>query len=138
MRLDSRLVMSDAQAITVDAASTSHIDLDASRDIGAGEPLWWCVWCSETFLTTVSIDFKLQSDSDSGFATNLVTHITQNVVLASLLTGTRLIAQRLPLGIQRYVRTYYDVNTNATAGKVTSTILHDIEVRTMYAKNYSV
>lgn len=140
MRRDSRLIMSNAQAITADAASTSCIDLGSDRNIGAGRRLWFLAWLDEAFNTLTSLDIKLQSDSDAGFATALRTHITQNFALASLTpAGQRLVAAPLPLGIQRYVRSYYEVNgTDPTTGKISSTIAYGIDIRKMFPKGYSI
>lgn len=139
MQLDSRTVLSDQQAITADAASTDYIDLGADRDIGSGQPLWFVVYLDEAFNTLTSLDIKLQSDSDSGFATNLLTHISQNFLLAALTpAGQRLVAFALPLGIQRYVRAYFDVNgSNPSTGKLTAAIVANISNARFFAKGYS-
>lgn len=140
MRRDSRLLVSNAQAVTGDAASTSHIDLGSDRNIGAGTQLWFLAWLDEAFNTLTSLDIKLQSDTDAGFATALKTHITQNFLLAELTpAGQRLVASPLPLGIQRYVRAYYEVNgSNPSTGKLSATIAPWADVRKHYPKGYSI
>ncbi|MBI1359869.1 MAG: hypothetical protein GC155_06235 [Alphaproteobacteria bacterium] len=138
MRIDSRLVMSDEQAITGTAASTSHIDLGADRNIGAGEPLWWVVFCSEDFTLLTSLSMSLESDDNSSFSSP-VAKLTESKTLAQLAAGVRVVAQRLPDGLERYIRSKYTVTgTDPDAGKLTSCIAKAPELRKLYAKNYSV
>ncbi len=107
------------QAVTVDVASTNILDLDVAgiRIAGGGHPPWLIVKVKVAFLSIVSINIRLQTDSDDGFATTLRDIFQARFALAQLTAGALLINQALPhLDYQRYLRLYFDVFTSATAG----------------------
>ena len=109
------------QSVTADAASTNYLDLDVAGIMISGgcKPPWLIVKVGTAFATTVSINFRLQTDSDSGFATTLRDVFQARFALAQLTAGALLINQALPnLDFQRYMRLYFDVFTNATAGTI--------------------
>lgn len=69
MLIDSRLEFSDAQALTVTAASTNVIDLESARQVGVGEVLY-VVLTVDVALggTSPTVDAVLQTDDNSGFS----------------------------------------------------------------------
>jgi len=110
------------QTVTADAASTNLIDLDVAgiKIAGGSKPPWLIARVGTAFATTVSINFRLQTDSASGFATTLRDVMTVRVPLANLdAAGDLAINQPIPhFDYQRYMRVYFDVFTNATAGTI--------------------
>jgi hypothetical protein len=107
------------QAVTADAASTNLIDLDAAgvNVGGAKKGLYIVIKSTVAFLTTVSIEIQLQTDSDSGFATTLKEIQAWRFLLAQMTAGALLVNQALPVwSYQRYLRLYFNVFTDATAG----------------------
>ena len=78
MFVDSRLEFSDAQALTVTAASTDTVDIGGDFDVGVGEPMWWILQldvaaddgdANETYIA----DLETDSTSAFGSATTLAT-----------------------------------------------------------------
>jgi hypothetical protein len=116
-------VFSADQAITADAISTNVIDLQSTptlRDLSiSGAVVEFIV--TETFLTTVSIDFTVESDSTANLATSATVHALKNITLASggLAAGQRFVLPIAPgQNVERYLGVRYNVNTDATAGKI--------------------
>jgi hypothetical protein len=104
-------------AITVDAYSTSEVDFGVTNpNVAMNGNFGMHIIVTTSFVTTVSIDFK----AIDGAATAPTTHILaqRNLLLADLVAGKHYYIP-FPPSMLRYVRAYYDVNTNATAGKVT-------------------
>lgn len=139
MIFDKTLLLSDAQAITADAASTNVIDLLAAgkvygaaanltKDIGKGQSIPLLVQVVEAFNTLTSLTVTVQCDSVENFATpkNVV---SQTIALADLVAGKTVSLVAVPPGVdERYMRIYYDVTgTDPTAGKITAGIVHGIQ-----------
>ena len=108
------------QAVTTDAASTNIIDLDVAG-ISAVNPSigpYLILKVGDTaFADTVSIEVRLQTDSDSGFSTTLKHIGIWRFVLAQMTAGALLINQMLPIAdFQRYVRLHFNVFTTAADG----------------------
>ena len=107
-----------------DAASINYIDLDvAGLNIAGGKGQYLVIKCLETFATgngATGLDIKLETDTDSGFATALKGVATYNLLLASLTAGKLLVNQQIPVQkYQRYVRLYFNaVGGTWTAGKL--------------------
>lgn len=116
-------VFSADQAVTADAISTNVIDCQASptlRDLGI-LPMYVEFIVTETFLTTVDITFTVESDSTANLATSATVHASKNITLASggLAAGQRFILALAPgQNYERYLGVRYNVNTDATAGKL--------------------
>jgi hypothetical protein len=119
--IDYQERFSDAQAITVDAASTNYIDTQVA---GRAYDEQWLEVVVNTIFDSAgdagTLIVKLQTDSASTFdspATDLHTSLTYEQ--ADLVAGKMLVQMRLPEGLDRYIRVYYDNGTEAfTAGKV--------------------
>lgn len=107
--------LEDDTAITVDAYSTNEIDFEVTTP-KVGHNFGMHIIITATFATTVSIDFKVMTGAATAPATNIAAH--RNLLLADLVAGKHYFIP-VPPTLERYVRAYYDVNTNATAGKVT-------------------
>lgn len=129
MIFDQQTLLSDAQAITADAASTNVIDLGpiASgivRDIGKGKPIPLRVQVVETFNNLTSLGIALQVDSVENFASPK-TVWTTTILLADLVAGKVVIPEYVPRGTdERYMRLNYDVTGTApTTGQITAGVV---------------
>ena len=139
MILDSELIFSGTvssgtwtgQAITAsgDTASTSYVDTKAAGDaMNPGARIK--IVATELFAGTgTTIRARLQTDSDSGFATALVSLLdTGTIAKASTVAGTVLLDAVIPNGVKRYLRVLYTSdNTFETTGKVFAAIVLDTD-----------
>jgi hypothetical protein len=137
MILDDTLVLSDAQAITADAASTNIIDLLAAgtpvrmtnpvrRDIGIGTEIPLLITVMEAFNTLTSLTVSLQVDDDVAFGSPKTVASSAAIPLASLTLGAKItFPAEIPEGTdERYMRLFYDVTgTNPTLGKITAAVV---------------
>lgn len=137
--MDKRLTMSDAQALTTTAGSSSTVDLGAMTDcwgssvnpnVGKGEPLWVHVKVGTDFTSANTSSTLLatieHSPDDSTFSTLVAGTET---IIGDIDSGDELINQPLPATTYRYIRAYYTVGTAVfTAGTVDSWI--DLEAST--------
>lgn len=132
MIVDKELLCSEDQTLAFNignAASTNYIDLQKAG-FGKGEPIKvFCQLTADFGSTgnTGTLQVKLQSDSNTGFATNLISHVdTGAVAQATCVKGYRPIDVYLPLNCQRYVRFYYTIGTaNGTGGTISAGLLLD-------------
>lgn len=128
MLIHSDNKFSDAQVLTASAASTNYID---TKVLGDGTDGMYIVVWSPTILDSAGdaavLEIEVQSDSDSGFATNLVTHVEVHIAEADLTAGI-LAKIHLPLGLQRYVRLNYPVTTeDFTSGTISAAIASGVD-----------
>jgi len=119
--IDYQERFSDAQAITVDAASTNYIDTQVAGR--AYDEQWLEVMVNTTFDTSGeagTLVIKLQTDSDSAFGSATDLYTSASFAESALVAGAKLIQMRLPEGLERYIQLYFDVNNSDafTAGKV--------------------
>ena len=136
MFTDEYLYFSKAQAITGDEESDYYLDKGHLKDVGPGEPLYFCVQVEESFNTLTSMDIQLQSHEDTSFSTGTEILMTKNVLLAGLAVSSAPLGHPaavtsvntpIVLGVvpydtdERYLRAYYDVNgSNPSTGKISS------------------
>lgn len=133
MIFDSTLLLSNAQAITADAASTNIIDLGAPgkvygaganliRDVGKGKPIPLLVQVVEAFATLTSLTISLQVDDADTFGSPKTVWTSPAIPVAELIAGKVVVPEYIQRGTnERYMRLYYDVTgSNATAGKITA------------------
>ena len=139
MIFDNTLLLSDAQAITADAASTNVIDLGArgrvygaatnlSRDVGKGNKITLLAQVVENFNTLTSLTIKIECDSTDAFSSPK--SVAEQVIpLADLVAGKTFSIMYVPPGVdEHYMRLYYDVTGTApTAGKITAGIVAAVQ-----------
>ncbi|MCK0554660.1 hypothetical protein KFO32_16590 [Pantoea ananatis] len=137
MILDKLLMLSEAQAVTASAASTDVIDLGpidgTRRDIGAGYPLefWATVNTTAAAAGAATVNIQLQTSPDNSTWTTLTS--TGDLALSALTAGKRVMSQKVPQGVQRYLRVNYVVGTGPlTAGAFTAGINLDVDNNTPY------
>ncbi|HHK8874970.1 TPA: Bbp16 family capsid cement protein [Escherichia coli] len=137
MILDKLLMFSEAQAVTASAASTDVIDLGpidgARRDIGVGYPLefWATVNTTATAAGAATVNIQLQTSPDNSTWTTLTS--SGDLALSALTSGKRVMSQKVPQGVQRYLRINYVVGTGPlTAGAFTAGINLDVDNNSPY------
>ncbi|MGQ7806317.1 Bbp16 family capsid cement protein [Hafnia alvei] len=137
MILDKLLMFSEAQAVTATAASTDVIDLGpidgTRRDIGVGYPLefWTTVNTTATASGAATVNVQLQTSPDNSTWTTIAS--SGDLALSALVAGKRIVSQKVPSGVQKYLRVNYTVGTGPlTAGAFTSGINLDVDNNTPY------
>ena len=137
MILDKLLMLSEAQAVTASAASTDVIDLGpidgTRRDIGVGYPLEFFVNVNTTATAAgaATVNFQLQTSPDNSTWTTLTS--SGDLALTALTAGKRVMSQKVPQGVQRYLRLNYVVGTGPlTAGAFTAGINLDVDNNSPY------
>jgi hypothetical protein len=128
MILDASTVMSDAQDITVTAASSNYIDTLAAGDAYKGA--WLVVRVNTAFTASGSatLTFDVQTDDNSSFSSATSMHITSAIAKATLVAGYNAVRIRIPLTVERYIRVYYTVASGPmTAGRVDAFVTLDVD-----------
>lgn len=129
MIIDNSLVFSDAQEITESAAGTNYVNQGAAGD--AYDAPWLVVKVNTAFTSDDSgtLTVKLQTDSDSGFATELQNlFVSDTFDVDDLTAGAVLVKVRIPVGALQYLRVYYTVENTFTAGAIDAFIAVDINL----------
>jgi hypothetical protein len=126
MIFDRQTLLSDAQAITANGASTNVINLGPIktgliRDIGKGEPLPFLIQVVESFNNLTSLDVTIQTDDNEAFASPKDV-IKTTTLLADLKAGKVIPPSHIPRGTSElFLRLLYTVTGTApTAGKITA------------------
>lgn len=137
MILDKLLMFSEKQAVTATAASTDVIDLGpidgTVRDIGVGEPLEWFVTTDTTATAAgaATVNVSLQTSADNSTWVTLAS--SGDLALSALTAGKRIVSQKVPQGVLRYLRLNYTVGTGPlTAGAFTSGVNLDVDGNNKY------
>ena len=131
MITDTELVMSDAQAVTVTAPSTSYIDQKAAGD--PGKPCYLVIRVDTSFTATGSgtLTIDLETDDNTAFSSATILWSSGAVGKASLVgssVGYRKIIP-IPIGAERYLRINYTVATGPmTAGNIDAFITKGPEI----------
>lgn len=112
MYIDAQLLLSDAQALTADAASTNTVDLGSDRNIGIGEPLAVVVSVDVAAAGGGTLAIVLQSDDNTSFSSATTVATTGAVAAASYTAGAKfIIAVPADTLTERYIRLNYDLTT---------------------------
>src|SRR3990167_1413897 len=133
MILDKTLLFSDAQAITVTAASTNVIDLGVDRDLGQSDiDVLIQVLTAFTAAGAATLTIALQTDNDEAFGSPTVLYTSAAIAVASLVVGFNPFKLKLPQTTERYLRLSFTVTTGPmTAGALTAGLItgrHDARV----------
>jgi hypothetical protein len=140
MILDNTAIFSDAQAVTVTAASTNIIDLQKAgtpfgapaalvADVGKGDgniPLDVRVIQAFATLTSLTVSLETAADGDAAFGTPTTVASSGAIPVASLVAGYQFpFPAKLMEGVNaRYVRLKYTVaGSTATAGTITAAVV---------------
>ena len=128
MYLDKQLMFSEAQAVTVTAASTNVVDLGADRDVGSGEPLELLVVVDEAAAAAgaATLTMALETDDNEAFASATTLLSSAEIGKAALTAGSSHFKVRVPEDAERYLRLNYTVATGPlTAGKFSAGLILD-------------
>lgn len=128
MILDYLTKVSDAQAVTASAASTSYIDTKAAGDAYEGAFAYFKIDTTMASASTGStVNFIIQTSETTSFASTTTLFDSGAIAEATLVAGYEILAGRLAQGAKRYIRAYYTVaNQDLNAGAVTAVIVKDI------------
>lgn len=142
MILDKMNLFDDNVVLTNSRASTDIIDLSQVRDVGAGEALELVVNVNSALLSAGASTFSvsLQTDTQSSFAT-AVTLVGSPLLIpkATAIAGYQPLKQKLPEGVQRYLRLLWVVSTaDFTGGTVTAGLNIDKRQHAAYASGLNV
>jgi len=122
--MDNKLVFSDAQLITVTAASDYIINWgETNPNLGQGTPLVIRFIIETTFTGATSMVIALQHGATSTPATTLFSGDT--LLEAVLLEGTYVPEIKIPDEHLQYMRLYYTVNGTHSTGAITAWISLD-------------
>lgn len=129
MICDALLVLSDAQAVTADAASTNTIDLGGvNKTIGDGEPLaiLFTIDVGADFTTTdETYEFQLIQSATANLATpDILARRAISAASLGLAAGSRT-SVGIPMGTptKRYIGAFYDVGGTTPTMTVTAVII---------------
>lgn len=103
------------------------------RDIGVGYPLEFFVNVNTTATAAgaATVNFQLQTSPDNSTWTTLTS--SGDLALTALTAGKRVMSQKVPQGVQRYLRLNYVVGTGPlTAGAFTAGINLDVDNNSPY------
>ena len=114
MLIDSTLMLSDKQSVTVSAASECIIDQTAAGDARHATVV---ALADEEFAGLSGLKISLQTSDDDTFASSEEL-ASVSFGLEDLKTGRALLKMPLPSGTLRYIRGYYTVTGTASAGKI--------------------
>ena len=140
MITDKLNTFSNAQLVTVTAASTDVIDLgplthgNTRRDIGAGEPIYLVVamLAAATAAGAATTNIQLQTSDDN--ATWVTLFDSSALALTDLAAGKRPVQVAVPRGVRRYLRLNYVIGTGPlTAGSFWAGLVKDVQDNTKYA-----
>jgi hypothetical protein len=119
MQIDYKLIYSNDQAVTVDAASTNNVNLGAANlNIGAGTSIWLVVIITAGFGSSAeTLTLSLYHSATDG---SYAAFLTLPAVAASAMTLPRAFyCQPLPAGLKQYSQLYFDCSAG---GLTTGTI----------------
>lgn len=122
MIVDKLTRVSDAQAITTTAASTSYYDRGSAADAGPGKNVKIACNIGTAFASATSLTIALQTDSDSAFGTVVTLWSSAAIAKAALTASTKINVPGLIGGCKRYLRMNYTVSGTENAGTITTDI----------------
>lgn len=108
MFIDTKLMFSDAQALTATAVSTNVVDQSLDRNLGRGEALGVMITVDVAADFTTgdeTYQFDLQTDDNAGFSSATV--LASRAIVAGLLTAGSVHVIPVPLDAERYLRMNY-------------------------------
>lgn len=139
MITDKQLMFSEGQALTASAASTNIIDFGASKNISAGQELFYFIRTSvnadyTSTNETYAVKFETDDDSAFGSATN---NGGPNLTYADLVT-TNLIIGRVPFTAkERYMRMYWTLGGTTPSVTVYAGLCLNIRNTDLFASGWS-
>ena len=158
MFIDTKELLSDAQALTATAISTNVYDLlpsggainsgdtggptaNTTVNIAAGKPLYLYIWVHTVLDSSgeaATLTATVESSADTSNGTPTVHWTSGSIAEATLVAGYE-IKLRLPPGeYQQYLGLRFTVaGENFTSGKVDASLARDVEIRRAYARGFN-
>ena len=125
MLIDNSLVLCEEQAVLATAASTNVIDQTAAGNANTHAAL--IVRVDETFAGSTAVKIALETSAASNFGTKKEVFAT-SVAASALVAGATVVKVVLPAGLLRYIRGYYTVTGEGTAGKLSMFIADAVDM----------
>lgn len=138
MILDAQNLLSDAQAVTADAASTNYIDIGVARNLFDGEPMAVVLQvdvAADGTTTDETYEFQIETDDNTSFSspTDLLVH---SIGYAALTAGsTHVLPVPVGAAVEKYLRLFYNVGGTTPSVTVTA-FLQPLSMVQKY-KNYA-
>ncbi|MGL4813227.1 MAG: Bbp16 family capsid cement protein [Beijerinckiaceae bacterium] len=108
MIIDSRLQVSNNQALTATAASTDVVDLSTLRNVGPGDPIYFVVVTKSALGgTSPTFAFSIQTDDNSGFSSAATIATSATFSGAAALPNGTVQWITVPASNERYLRANY-------------------------------
>lgn len=143
MITDQKEILSDAQALTVSAASTNYIDFGKDRNIGMGEPMAIVILvkvAADGTTTDETYKFGIQTDDNSGFTSPAVVD-ERTIPYAQLTLNSQHVLPIAPdLRMERYLRLYATLGGTTPSITITAALMpmSDINQTAVYPSGYTV
>ena len=142
MITDKLLRVSEDQAVTSTAVSTSSIDLVVARDMGEGTALYMNFALTEAFANGTSITFEIITSASDNLGSPTVIGSSATIATAALTLGKNIVVRLNPSIAgkgQRYLGARYTVVGTMNAGKVTADVVETIgDGQKSYASGFTV
>ena len=129
MITDKLLRVSEDQAVTSTAVSTSSIDLVVARDMGEGTALYMNFALTEAFANGTSITFEIITSASDNLGSPTVIGSSATIATAALTLGKNIVVRLNPSIAgkgQRYLGARYTVVGTMNAGKITADVVETI------------
>ena len=142
MITDKLLRVSEDQAVTSTAVSTSSIDLVVARDMGEGTALYMNFALTEAFANGTSITFEIITSASDNLGSPTVIGSSATIATAALTLGKNIVVRLNPSIAgkgQRYLGARYTVVGTMNAGKITADVVETIgDGQKYYASVFTV
>lgn len=141
MYVDALLAFDDADAHLTTEASTDFVDLQAVRNLGDGEAIYFYILVDTAFTDSGSdstMAITLETDDNTSFS-SATTAQTIGTFSALAAAGTVLKARLNDQITERYLRVKYTVaNGDLTTGAFTAFLTKDVQAWTALADNITI
>ena len=142
MITDKLLRVSEDQAVTSTAVSTSSIDLVVARDMGEGTALYMNFALTEAFANGTSITFEIITSASDNLGSPTVIGSSATIATAALTLGKNIVVRLNPSIAgkgQRYLGARYTVVGTMNAGKINADEVETIgDGQKYYASGFTV
>ena len=125
MLIDNTLVLSEEQAVLATAASTHVVDQTAAGNAHGHVAL--VVRVDQTFAGSTAVKIALETSAASNFGTKKEVFAV-SLAASALVAGATVVKTVLPIGLLRYLRGYYTVTGEGTAGKLSMFITDAVDM----------
>ena len=125
MLIDNTLVLSEEQSVLATAASTNVVDQTAAGN--AHTHAAFVVRVDQTFAGSTAVKIALETSAASNFGTKKEV-FSVSLAASALVAGATVVKAVLPAGLLRYIRGYYTVTGEGTAGKLSLFITDAVDM----------